>query len=231
MGGSFLGGLSERRTTKGERRRGGFSPHPGTARRPKPHHAHRPPTVRERGTQLRSSLSLVSLVSLESLFFSASRPPGPFSAPLLRYGTPCSPACPGGRRGGHPMAAATVNADELHEIWRLLSPEERIESFGCLSAEEAQDFFLDMRPADQLLIVRQSPPAIRRSWIRLLAPDDAADLLPEGRGAAAAVLRGAGVGERPELLALLDPATRREVSTLLAYEEDDAGGLMSPRYA
>ncbi|HEY2289237.1 MAG TPA: magnesium transporter [Thermoanaerobaculia bacterium] len=118
------------------------------------------------------------------------------------------------------MAAATISANELHEAWRLLSPEERIESFGFLSAEEAQDFFLDMRAADQLLIVRQSPPAIRRSWIRLLAPDDAADLLQEARPE-----------ERAELLALLDPATRREVSTLLAYEEDDAGGLMSPRYA
>lgn len=118
------------------------------------------------------------------------------------------------------MAAATVSADELHEAWRLLSPEERVESFGFLSPEEAQDFFLDLRAADQLLIVRQSPPAIRRSWIRLLAPDDAADLLQEARPE-----------ERTELMALLDPATRREVNALLAYEEDDAGGLMSPRYA
>lgn len=114
----------------------------------------------------------------------------------------------------------TVSADELHEAWRLLSPEERVESFGFLSPEEAQDFFLEMRPADQLMIIHQSPPALRRGWIRLLAPDDAADLLQE---------------EEPEdragLMALLDPATRREVTALLAYEEDDAGGLMSPRYA
>jgi magnesium transporter len=118
------------------------------------------------------------------------------------------------------MAAATVTADELHEAWRLLSPEERFESFGFLSPEEAQEFFLDLRAADQLLIVRQSPPALRRSWIRLLAPDDAADLLQEARPE-----------ERAELMALLDSPTRREVAALLAYEEDDAGGLMSPRYA
>ena len=30
---------------------------------------------------------------------------------------------------------------------------------------------------------------------------------------------------------LLDPVTRREVSALLAYQEDEAGGLMSPRFA
>jgi magnesium transporter len=117
-------------------------------------------------------------------------------------------------------AIATVTPEELHEAWRLLSPDERLESFGLLSPEAAQDFFLEMRPADQLIIVRESPPAIRRSWLRLLAPDDAADLLQE-----------AEPEERSGLMALLDPATRREVATLLAYEEDDAGGLMSPRYA
>jgi magnesium transporter len=123
-------------------------------------------------------------------------------------------------REGDSMPTAIVSADELHEAWRLLSPEERIESFGFLSPEEAQDFFLEMRPADQLMVVRHSPPAIRRSWVRLLAPDDAADLLQE-----------AEPEERAELMVLLDPTTRREVAALLAYAEDDAGGLMSPRYA
>lgn len=118
------------------------------------------------------------------------------------------------------MDATTVSSEELHEAWRLLTPEERVESFGFLSTEEAQDFFLEMRPADQLLIVRQSPPGLRRSWLRLLPPDDAADLLQE-----------AEPEERSELMGLLDPTTRREVNALLAYAEDDAGGLMSPRYA
>jgi len=36
---------------------------------------------------------------------------------------------------------------------------------------------------------------------------------------------------RNDLLALLDDYTRREVVALLAYAEDDAGGLMSPRFA
>jgi magnesium transporter len=116
--------------------------------------------------------------------------------------------------------AAAITVEELQEAWRLLSPDERRESFGLLSAEDAQELFLEMRPADQLLIVRDSPPAIRRSWLRLLAPDDAADLLQE-----------AEPDERAGLAALLDPATRREVTALLAYEEDEAGGLMSPRYA
>ena len=56
--------------------------------------------------------------------------------------------------------------------------------------------------------------------MRLLPPDDAADLI-----------QAAGPEHRDALLALLDEPTRKEVTALLAYAEDEAGGLMSPRYA
>jgi magnesium transporter len=56
--------------------------------------------------------------------------------------------------------------------------------------------------------------------MRLLAPDDAADLIQHSPPR-----------ERDGLLALLDEPTRNEVSGLLAYSEDNAGGLMNPRYA
>ena len=55
--------------------------------------------------------------------------------------------------------------------------------------------------------------------MRFLPPDDAAD-----------VVQASG-DDRDNLLALLDEPTRKEVSALLAYAEDEAGGLMSPRYA
>jgi magnesium transporter len=113
-----------------------------------------------------------------------------------------------------------ISADELREAWSLLSPAERLESFGFLPRGEAEEFFLELRASDQLRIVLGAPTGLKRAWMRLLAPDDAADLLQE-----------AEPEERTELAALLDPQTRREVNALLAYEEDDAGGLMSPRYA
>src|SRR5262249_50662882 len=55
---------------------------------------------------------------------------------------------------------------------------------------------------------------------RMLAPDDAAD-----------VIQAAPEDMRSELLGLLDDVTRRDVTALLAYAEDKAGGLMSPRFA
>jgi magnesium transporter len=63
-------------------------------------------------------------------------------------------------------------------------------------------------------------PEERRLWIRLAPPDDVADLLQE-----------APRDEWAGLLELLDDTTREEVKGLLAYAEDEAGGLMSPRYA
>lgn len=114
---------------------------------------------------------------------------------------------------------AGLERDDLQETWRLLAPEDRLEAFLDLPRAEAEDFFLDLSAGDQHQLVAGMPPPQRRSWLRLLPPDDAADLVQEGGGR-----------EREELLALLDEQTRREVMALLAYAEDDAGGLMNPRY-
>ena len=111
-------------------------------------------------------------------------------------------------------------ADDLRESWRLLAPDDRLEAFLDLPRPEAEDFFLELTSRDQYEMVRAIPPEQRRSWMRLLAPDDAADLVQQ-----------AGEDEREALLALLDEQTRREVMALLAFAEDDAGGLMNPRYA
>src|SRR5438093_2002966 len=116
--------------------------------------------------------------------------------------------------------AESLELTDLQETWRLLTPEERLEAFNQLDRHEAEDFFLELPARDQHELMMLMPASQRRSWMRLLPPDDAADLVQE-----------ANEEEREGLLALLDEATRREVAALLAYAEDDAGGLMNPRYA
>jgi len=64
------------------------------------------------------------------------------------------------------------------------------------------------------------PTGERRLWLRLLTPDDAADLAQEFEP-----------NQRDEILRDLDESTRGEVGGLLAYKEDVAGGRMSPRFA
>ncbi len=118
------------------------------------------------------------------------------------------------------VSEADLHLEDLQETWRILDPEDRVEAFLDLPRAEAEDFFLELSARDEYELVTTMPAAQRRSWMRLLPPDDAADVIQEGDD-----------HEREELLALLDEQTRREVQALLAYAEDDAGGLMNPRYA
>ncbi|HVY94213.1 MAG TPA: hypothetical protein VHA14_15740, partial [Bryobacteraceae bacterium] len=77
-----------------------------------------------------------------------------------------------------------------------------------------------MQGRDPVDLILSMPEEERRDWLRSLAPDDAADLIQR-----------APAEEHPSLLAALDPWPRAEVSALLAYKEDEAGGLMNPRFA
>ncbi len=118
------------------------------------------------------------------------------------------------------MAEKNFTPSELYEAWPILSTEERVEGFEVLERKHADDFFLQLNARDRAELILGLPAGERRLWMRLLAPDDAADLIQE-----------APAEEREGLLALLDDATRREVKGLLDYAEDDAGGLMNTRYS
>lgn len=111
------------------------------------------------------------------------------------------------------------DAGALGGTWAALSDDERAEAFGLLPEDEAQAFFARVTPADKAGILQHMPDAKAAVWMRFLAPDDAADVLQEAQPA-----------QRQRLEAMLDEPTRREVQALLAYAEDEAGGLMSPRY-
>jgi len=119
------------------------------------------------------------------------------------------------------METKTVDAPEaLWEAWPGLGHEQRIQGFRQLHTAEKADFFLRLNAHDQCNLLLSLPEDQRRVWMRLLAPDDAADLIQE-----------ADPADHESLLGLLDEPTRKEVSALLAYKEDEAGGLMSPRFA
>src|SRR5215475_6441676 len=116
-----------------------------------------------------------------------------------------------------PTATAT---DQLWDRWPYLSHKQRLAQFRELHTGEKADFFLALDAHDQFFLLGGLPEEQRHVWMRLLAPDDAADVIQE-----------AGPERRQELLALLDEPTRKEVIALLAYNEDEAGGLMNPRFA
>jgi magnesium transporter len=112
-----------------------------------------------------------------------------------------------------------LSLGEIRDAWPLLAHADRIEGFLLLPRDEAEDFFFGLSARDQSDLVCGMPGREQRSWVRLLPPDDAADLV-----------QAAPTEKRDQLLVLLDEPTRREVTALLAYSEDNAGGLMNPRY-
>ena len=117
----------------------------------------------------------------------------------------------------------TIHPPTSHESpaenWSHLPRDERIEYFRNLPQEDAADLFLALRTWDQAQLLESLPERERRVWLRILAPDDAADLIQH-----------LSEEERDRHLPHLDEITRREVSALLAYKEDVAGGLMNPRF-
>ncbi|MCC7138725.1 MAG: magnesium transporter [Planctomycetes bacterium] len=123
------------------------------------------------------------------------------------------------------MAPADDLADEpltlqgVRDAWVAYDEDDRVAAFRGLPRPDAEDLFLELPAKDQATLVGALPPPERRSWVRLLAPDDAADLVQQ-----------VPPTERAAWIALLDETTQKDVAGLLAFAEDDAGGLMHPRY-
>jgi magnesium transporter len=111
------------------------------------------------------------------------------------------------------------NINGLREQWAEFDSELRKEVFSRLSRPDAEELFLNLSVDDQLELIEKQSLLEKRSWLRLLALDDAADLIQKF-----------SKDQQAEALNVLDSHTRREVMGLLAYEEDNAGGLMNPQY-
>lgn len=124
----------------------------------------------------------------------------------------------------HPLDSS--DPISLLNHWEQISMIDRIDYFSKLSRTDAEELFLSLVPGDQYHLIKDYAQLKQRSWIRLLAPDDAADLIQfaedEDRKNADDI--------RTHFLSLLDPQTKREVSALLAYAEDNAGGIMNSRF-
>lgn len=106
------------------------------------------------------------------------------------------------------------------ETWAAYPFDKRKEVFYSLPRHEAEELFLNLNANNQAELFLELPGYERRSWIRLLAPDDVADLIQE-----------LPKDYQAQSIELLDPVTKNEVNALLAYAEDEAGGLMNSRFA
>lgn len=110
--------------------------------------------------------------------------------------------------------------ENMLDNWQVLTYAQRAEVFAILGRLDQEELFLNLSSDYQAELFEDFPHAEKRSWIRLLAPDDIADLIQNlDEEAQASALRH------------LDYATLVEVKALMAYAEDEAGGLMNSRFA
>ncbi len=112
------------------------------------------------------------------------------------------------------MFKATTGPDLTIDAWRQLSTAEKIAAFKLLPPGEDDEFFLSLTAREQSELLLGLPEVERRLWVRLLPPDDAADLL-----------QATPPPHRQALMQYLDLSSQREVTALLAYAEDEAGGF------
>lgn len=107
----------------------------------------------------------------------------------------------------------------LKNNWPALGLRERRRLFFALPRSAAEELFVELAPQDQVHLLSQLPSLDMRSWLRFLPPDDAADFIQK-----------LPAEKKDDALQLLDEKTKHEVMGLLAYAEDEAGGLMNPDY-
>ncbi len=119
-----------------------------------------------------------------------------------------------------PLSESQLTLEEIRETWPVFSNEERAEAFELLDRDSAQQFFLTLSAKERSTLIFTIPEGERRIWMRILPPDDAAD-----------IIQAAPDDTRTGLFELLDETTRKEVNALLSYKKDVAGGLMNPRFA
>lgn len=113
-----------------------------------------------------------------------------------------------------------LSLENLLAHWQVLKHSERENVFKMLGRMDQEDLFLNLSSDYQLEIFEEIPAAEKRSWLRLLAPDDIADLL-----------QNMDEEEQKASMRYLDYPTMIEVKALMAYAEDEAGGLMNSRFA
>ena len=114
---------------------------------------------------------------------------------------------------------AFADASGVLDEWQTYSENERLAVFESLGHGQASELFFTLTAADREALISAMPVPERRIWLRVLAPDDAAD-----------VIQQAPEETRDALLDLLDRRTRAEVEALMVYADDVAGGRMSTSY-
>ncbi|TFU17627.1 magnesium transporter [Thermus tengchongensis] len=115
-----------------------------------------------------------------------------------------------------------THPQDLLAVWDDLEGEHRYVVLTLLPKDRAAEVFANLPAEAQAEYLKTLPPWRVRELLEELSLDDLADALQAVEEEDPALFR--------RLKEALDPETRAEVEELTRYEEDEAGGLMTPEY-
>src|SRR5215218_867121 len=114
---------------------------------------------------------------------------------------------------------AELHPSDLASIIDQLAPKDRVGVLASLDDEAAADVFEEMEPETQVEVLEDLDPARAADILEEMSPDDAADLVQD-----------LSDESREEILALMEKDEAAEIGELLAYPEDQAGGMMTTEF-
>ncbi len=118
------------------------------------------------------------------------------------------------------MILNELSGYEIADLWDNFSDEESLRIFLLIDQDKRGDLISELQTYEQEHLIRELSEGVTKSLLNEMEPDDLVDLIQS----VSPQLRSA-VWEQ------LSPETRQETTFLLRFDEDDAAGLMTPRYA
>jgi magnesium transporter len=123
---------------------------------------------------------------------------------------------------GRRAVLAELRPQELLEIWDELGAEHRAALVAALPPENAAELVSNLPEEDQSGLLELLRPREARAVLEELDPDDLADALQ--------ALEESDPEHAAAVKSLLGPETRAVAEALASYEEEAAGGLMTPEF-
>ena len=116
------------------------------------------------------------------------------------------------------VSEATVA--ELEEVWDFLSEQEQLRLFLLLDHEMKSDLISELSANDQEFLIVELSEHATKNMLKEMEPDDLVDLI-----------QSISPENRESLWQNMSDESKKETEFLLRFDEDDAAGLMTPRYA
>lgn len=113
-----------------------------------------------------------------------------------------------------------LTVTELIEVWDFLNESEKLRLFLLFDHDMKSSFISELSTSDQEFLIVELSEQATRNMLEEMEPDDLVDLI-----------QSISPENRETLWQNMSEESKKETEFLLRFDEDDAAGLMTPRYA